>query len=102
MSTRCTIKFQDDDERFFVYRHCDGFPDTVIPDLQAAIDKSRGRWSEPELGCLVTLFLADNFDSSAKRLPDYHMSSGYPGDESYTYTVEWGQSSKSWIASVDK
>lgn len=96
MSTRCTIRFSDDHEEFFVYRHCDGFPDIVIPDIETAMEKAKGRWSGSECGCLVTLFLADNFDSSKKRLPAYHMSSGFHGDESYRYSVDWDDIFKRW------
>lgn len=96
MSTRCTIRFRYDDEEFFVYRHSDGFPDIVIPDIEAAIEKSNGRW----LVCaslLVTLFLADNFDSQKDRLPEYEITSGFHGDESYLIHVDWNEAEKKWI-----
>ena len=96
MSTRCTICFSDGDDEFFVYRHCDGFPEIIVPDIEAAIEKSKGRWSEPETGILVTLFLADNFDSAKKRLPEYWASSGFDGDESYRYFVDWDEAEKKW------
>jgi hypothetical protein len=35
MSTRCQIEFRSDDVRRTVYRHWDGYPSAVIPDLLA-------------------------------------------------------------------
>jgi hypothetical protein len=100
MSTRATIKFTDGDETYYVYRHCDGFPDIVIHDIQYSIDKSNGRWSGAETGCLVTMFLALNYDPDKKRLPEYHISSGFAGDESYRYLVKWNGSTKEWVVNL--
>jgi hypothetical protein len=90
MSTRCTIKFSDGLDEFFIYRHCDGFPDNVLPDIEAAIQKSKNRWSGSEVGCFVTLFLAMHFDTS-KRLPYYELTSCIHGDESYLVDVIWNK-----------
>lgn len=96
MSTRCTIRFSDGDEEFFVYRHCDGYPENILPDIEAVIEKSKGRWSGGEAGILVSMFLADNFDSDKKRLPEYWMTSGHHGDESYLYDVVWNDDLSQW------
>ena len=96
MSTRATIEFKADGESIFVYRHCDGFPDVIIPDIEAAIEKARGRWSEPEPGILVTMFLAMHYDPDKSRLPDYWVSTGVAGDESYLYRVVWDDEKEAW------
>jgi len=100
MSTRATICFKDRHDEFYVYRHCDGFPQDVLPEINAAIEKAKGRWSEPECGMLVTLFLAMHYDPSKSRLPDYHVSRGFAGDESYRYLVEWDWEEKEWEVEV--
>ena len=96
MSTRATIKFTDGDETFFVYRGHDGFPENILPDISAAIQKSRGRWSEPMCCMLVTFFLGMHFDIE-KRLPNYEITSDWHGDESYRYSVSWVESEKKWL-----
>jgi len=100
MSTRATICFKDRGDEFYVYCHCDGFPEDVLPEIQASIDMAIGRWSGGECGMLVTLFLEMHFDHTKSRLPDYHVSGGFAGDESYRYLVEWDQKEKKWIAEV--
>lgn len=95
MSTRATIKFTDENEIFFVYRGHDGFPENILPDISNAIQKSKGRWSEPMVYMLVTFFIGMHFDIE-KRLPDYEITSGFHGDESYRYSVAWNYTSKQW------
>lgn len=92
MSTRATIKFED----FYIYRHCDGYPEQVLPDIQLAIEKSKGLWSEPEVGMLVSFFLGIHFKSE-NRLPDYELTSGWHGDESYRYEVRFDKEWKTMI-----
>ena len=96
MSTRATIEFCDGTGDIFVYRGHDGFPDIVIPDIEEAITKAEGRWSEPK-GCLLaTMFVGMNFDID-KRLPHYEIACGFHGDESYRYYVTWDNSTKKWV-----
>jgi hypothetical protein len=106
MSTRATIKFTNNHptspDAFYVYRHCDGYPEDVLPDIAGAIDASTGRWSEPETECLVTLFLAMQFHPEKDRLPDYHITSGFHGDESYQYEVSWNKKAMCWGIAVLK
>jgi len=96
MSTRATIKFSCDDEEYYVYRHSDGFPENIQEDLRDVIRTAKGRWSEPELGCLVTLFLAKGYDYKTKRLPDYKITPCFHGDESYRYYCLWNIEHKEW------
>jgi hypothetical protein len=96
MSTRATIKFSDKDTEYFVYRHCDGIPDNVLADIKKCIEISKDRWSEPEVELLVTLFLMVN-NNIKERLPDYNITSGFHGDESYSYYVSWSYEKKEWI-----
>jgi len=96
MGTRATIKFNIYDEEYYVYRGHDGFPDIILDDIQKTIEKSKNRWSEPELNCLITLFLAMGYDYNTKRLPTYEITSGFHGDESYKYYVRWSVDERKW------
>tara|TARA_R100001463_G_scaffold8524_1_gene25956 strand:- start:229 stop:567 length:339 start_codon:yes stop_codon:yes gene_type:complete len=33
MSTRCSIKITDQNDTLWFYRHCDGYPESVLPSL---------------------------------------------------------------------
>ena len=37
MGTRCLIQVHDDHNKISIYRHWDGYPDAVLPDLQKAL-----------------------------------------------------------------
>ncbi len=89
MATRATIKFSDGDDAYFVYRGHDAFPETVLGDIEKTLAKANGRWSDPELGLLVTLFLSMGWDAEKFRLPDYEITPCFHGDESYRYHVTW-------------
>jgi hypothetical protein len=95
MSTRATLQFKDEYDSFFVYRHCDGYPEQIMPDVEKVIENARGRWSGSECGMFVSFFLGTYFDPKA-RLPDYMMTSNWHGDESYQYYVEWDTERKEW------
>ena len=87
MSTRATIQFKDRDEVYFVYRHCDGFPEDVLPDIEAAINRN-SLLSGVQAGHLVSLLLGMTF-RPGERVQSYEMTTSFHGDESYIYFVEW-------------
>jgi len=93
MSTRATIEFRSGKETIYIYRHHDGFPDTILSDINYTIEKKKDSWSDPELGLLVSAFLGMHFDELS-RVPDYMIQSGFAGDESYRYFVMWN--GKEW------
>jgi len=95
MSTRATIQFKDRYNTFYVYRHCDGFPENILPDIETVVEKAKGRWSDPECGMLVSFFLGTHFKEK-NRMPDYEMTSSWHGDESYRYHVEFDANVNKW------
>ena len=98
MSTRMTIQFQDEfGDTFHVYRHCDGFPEDRLPEIQKVIEKAKGRWSGSEVGMLVSMFLGEMY-VKGQRLPDYELTPEFHGDESYKYYVRYIDGE--WVASV--
>jgi hypothetical protein len=101
MGTRATIIFEEGNDKHFVYRGHDGYPDgNILQDIEAALKLASGRWSEPEVGLLVTLLLAMQWDFRKERLPHYEITSGVQGDESYLYSVRWNREAKSWVVRV--
>ena len=94
MSTRATIRISDGDETYFVYRHCDGYPKNVEPDILAAIEL-QCRLSGPETGHLVSLLLGTTYRSDA-RVQIYEMTPCFHGDENYRYFVKWNRETQRW------
>ena len=37
MGTRCTISTKDENGEYFIFRHWDGYPDAVVPDILKAL-----------------------------------------------------------------
>lgn len=101
MGTRATIKFTYEETDYYVYRGHDGHPENVISDLNDTIEKSKGRWSEPEMECLITLFIAMGYDYTKQRLPTYEITPCFHGDESYKYYVTWDNSIKKWLITCE-
>jgi hypothetical protein len=104
MGTRASIRFEEDDEIFYVYRGHDGYPNgDILPDLRRLVDEAEGRWSPGgETGTLVTLFLAMNFDYEKDRLPNYEITSCIHGDEEYHYFVKYDRETKGYIIGYDE
>ena len=100
MSTRATIKFSDGDEEYYVYRHSDGYPETIQEDLREVIRMAKNRWGDPEIGCLISLFLAKHYDYEKQQTPDYEITPCFHGDESYRYYCRWNQEHKEWEIGV--
>ena len=97
MGTRATIKFTDEfDDVYYVYRGHDGFPDIILPDINAVIEKAKGRWSGSEMGLLLSMFFGETYREKA-RIQDYELTPDFHGDESYTYSVEYLD--KGWVVS---
>jgi hypothetical protein len=101
MSTRATIKFEDDYNTFHVHRSHDGFPDIIIPDIEETIKNSEDKWNGPEAELLVTLFLAMHWQWDKNTLPYYEITSGIHGDESYLFSVKWNRETKKWDISEE-
>lgn len=88
MGTRATIQFRDRNDIFYVYRGHDGHPENVLTDIQMVVDQTRGRWSGAETELVVTCMLMLANDKNS-RIPDYSITGGFHGDESYRYYVDW-------------
>ena len=95
MSTRATIRFKDEYEEYFIYRHCDGFPDVVEPDIINVIKDRKDSWSGSEVGKLVSCFIGMNFNHD-NRVPAYELTESFHGDESFKYFVNWNEDKKQW------
>ena len=100
MSTRATIHFNNGAEEYFVYRHCDGYPEIVRRDIDSTIKDCLGKWTGAELGQLVSYFIGKNFDK-AQRIQSYELTECFHGDESYRYTVKWNEEEKKYTVEVD-
>lgn len=96
MSTRAIIEFSDKHNTFLLDRSHDGFLDIVLDDIKLTLKESLNRWSEPELGCLISLFISITYDYKNERLPKYEIISSIPNDVDYEYFVIYNYKEKRW------
>ena len=89
MSTRCQIGFYNADEadltkwEALLYRHCDGYPEGILPDLQSFLKEyKRDRNDAEELSakCLIHLARADSGNL-------YCICKDFHGDIAYFYAI---------------
>ena len=95
MSTRSSIKIEDQWDTFYVYLGSDGGPENVMPDLERVIEEKKTSWSGSEAGLLTTSLLMILNDVK-NRFPDYSITTGIHGDEQYFYEVRY--ENKQWKA----
>ena len=101
MGTRATIEINDSyGGIFYVYRGHDGFPEIIIPDVQAAIDLLESRnFRGAEASHLTTVLLGRQYDEQ-NSVPDYEITSGWHGDESYRYACHYDKEAKRYSVKV--
>lgn len=90
MSTRCNILVRDEHQTIQLYRHCDGYPESVIPDLKEVLAYA---WELPR-------FEADDFSAAMVRAwkreggggvyidGDYVPSDTLHGDIEFLYVID--------------
>lgn len=88
MGTRATIIFEEDNNKYYLYRGHDGYPDNVLQDIQDVVKLVVNRWSGSEMGSFITLFILKNC-SLTQRIPNYEITPCFHGDESYRYFVKY-------------
>jgi hypothetical protein len=83
-----TIHFRKEEESLYVSRML--FNDTEITevarDIRLAIKTAEEKWLIPEFGCLVTLFLAQNF-SPHDPTPKYRIIPALTSTETFLFQV---------------
>ena len=83
MSTRCNVRFKGWKEEVQLYRHCDGYPTSILPDLAEAFHKAGGDWETGRAGKSARYLIKY---SSGCYEPESHTTAH--GDIAYLYTVE--------------
>lgn len=84
MSTRCVITVIDNDERYAVYRHSDGDPSSVLPDLEGALPLA---WALPRFeACEFAAAVVAAFKEGGGGI---YLSTGadHHGDLEYHYEI---------------
>lgn len=75
MSTRATIVINDDTEDIFLYRHHDGFPEIIEPDIRKAIESMEYHVYAGELASRII-----GISYVANQRPKYEVSTCIHGD----------------------
>jgi len=99
MGTSATIIIKDEwDDKFFLNRGSDGFPDQILPDIKNVIELKKDSWSGSEIGSFVSSFIAINTNPD-ERLPNYALASNIRGDDSYQYYIFFNKELDKWECS---
>ena len=81
MSTRCNIIVKDKYDKFWLYHHCDGYPEGVGADL---VKRFQGLFEKDE-----KYFAEDICNELIKDSSDnYELTGGEHGDIEYLYTLD--------------
>ena len=97
MSTGATITVEDESgTKFYIFRSHDAFPDIVLPDLQATIEKAKGRWDGSEIGQIMAIFMGLT-NCPKSRIQDYEI---YPEEMDGCYSYQLKYIDGEWVASV--
>jgi len=100
MATRAIIRFKDEKDEYYVYAGHDGYPTNILPEIESIIQKAHRKRVFAGCGCLVAWFLGETYEES-NAMPFYEMTSGFHGDESYRYLVDWDAKEKKWACTFD-
>ena len=82
MSTRATVKIMDEQDTFWLYHHCDGYPEGVGKTLYDYVQKNTHN----------AFKMAENVATDLVKLPEdkygnFEITGGQHGDVEYTYEI---------------
>jgi len=61
MSTRCQIQVvEDDDLKITLYRHCDGYPSSIVPYIQDTFKEHGAHWEAGRAGKVASFLCEQN------------------------------------------
>lgn len=97
MSTRAVYTFIDNEDKFHVYKHCDGYPQGAVVFIGAALDRSWGP-GRFEAGEAAAAFVAAN----KTREGDVHLTRHHRrhGDLEYRYEIRARERGPGWQVRV--
>ena len=91
MSTRCNVVVKDGYQELWFYRHHDGYPESILPDLEPIMQKLRdGKLRDNASQFAGWLIVKGNEDYQARRT-DFARESGYDDWKVGNYEPTTGQ-----------
>lgn len=82
MSTRASIQVKERDSTIYLYRHCDGYPETCAVDLQAVLGK-HDYWDDEDIATEIVQKQNPELNSFP-----FWIASGEHGDEEFKYVID--------------
>ena len=103
MSTRCNIVVRDGDDELWFYRHSDGYPESVLPDLEPLMEKLRDGSLRNNLSQFCGWLIVKGHEGY-KRHPgyDWHVgnyepTTGLHVDAEYVYELDLRLHTLEWL-----
>jgi hypothetical protein len=95
MSTRCNIVARDGDSELWFYRHCDGYPESVLPDLEPLMEKLRDGSLRDNLSQFCGWLIVKGHEGYKRhsgfndwKVGNYEPTTGLHGDVEYVYELD--------------
>jgi len=95
MSTRCNIVVRDGDKELWFYRHHDGYPESVLPDLEPLMERLREGSLRDNVGQFSGWLIITGRRGHGRvgsyddwKVGDYEPTTGLHGDVAYVYEID--------------
>ena len=96
MSTRCNIVVRDGDDELWFYRHSDGYPESVLPDLEPLMERLREGSLRDNVSQFSGWLIVKGHEDFHKRHPgwadwkvgNYEPATGPDMDAAYVYEID--------------
>ena len=104
MSTRCNIVVRDGDDELWFYRHSDGYPESVLPDLEPLMEKLRDGSLRDNLNQFCGWLIVKGHEGYKRhpgfndwKVGNYEPTTGLHGDAEYVYELDLRLHTLEWL-----
>lgn len=95
MSTRCNIVVREGEEELWFYRHSDGYPESVLPDLKPLMEKLRDGSLRDNLSQFCGWLIVKGNEGYTRhsgyddwKVGNYEPTTGLHGDVQFVYELD--------------
>jgi len=104
MSTRCNILVRDGDSELWFYRHSDGYPESVLPDLEPLMEKLRDGSLRNNLSQFCGWLIVKGHEGYKRhpgfndwKVGNYEPTTGLHVDAEYVYELDLRLHTLEWL-----
>ena len=105
MSTRCNIVVRDGGDELWFYRHSDGYPESVLPDLEPLMEKLRDGSLRNNLSQFCGWLIVKGHEGYKRhpgfndwKVGNYEPTTGLHVDAEYVYELDLRLHTLEWLS----